>query len=100
MVVRLVGLTVTDPGLYAAYRKQMAPLLAAHGGSFGVDVWVQEVLRSPVEEPFNRLFTIQFPTEEKMEAFFSHPEYLAIRKRYFDPSVASFGELGRFEEIV
>lgn len=99
MVVRLVGLNVTDPDQYAEYRKHMTPLLEAHGGSFGVDVWVKEVLRSPAEEPINRLFTIQFPSLEKLEAFFSNPEYLAIRARYFDPSVAYFVEMGRFETL-
>jgi uncharacterized protein (DUF1330 family) len=98
MIVRLVGMHITDPDLYAEYRRQMTPLLEQHGGSFGVDVWVQEVLRSSAEEPFNRLFTIQFPDEEKLEAFFAHPEYKAIRDRYFEPAVASFAELGRFEE--
>ena len=99
MVTRLVGMNITDPELYAEYRRQMTPLLETHGGSFGVDVWVREVLRSPAEEPINRLFTIQFATEERLEAFFSHPEYRAIRSRYFDPSVAYFAELGRFEGL-
>jgi len=99
MVTRLVGLQITDPDLYAEYRRQMTPLLEQHGGSFGVDVWVREVLRSSAEEPFNRLFTIQFPSEEKLEAFFAHPEYRAIRARYFDPSVAYFVEMGRFEGL-
>ncbi|HEY0463994.1 MAG TPA: DUF1330 domain-containing protein, partial [Polyangiaceae bacterium] len=56
---------------------------------------VAEVLRAPIPAPFNRLFTICFPSTERREAFFSNPEYLAIRKSLFEPSVSATTNLGQ-----
>ena len=99
MIDILVGLNVTDPGTYAKYREEMTPLLEAHGGSFGLDVWVSEVLRSPGDKGFNRLFTIRFPSVEAMETLFSLPEYIEIRKRLFDPSVSTTARLARYQVL-
>jgi uncharacterized protein (DUF1330 family) len=95
MIETLMALNVTDPELYAQYRARMTPLLEAHGGSFGLDLWVREVLRSPISEPFNRVFTIVFPSPEQREAFFSNPDYKAVRKAFFEPSVSATTQLGR-----
>lgn len=96
----LVGLQVTDEALYAEYRAHMLPLLTARGGSFGLDVRVAEVLKSPGTQPFNRVFTIHFPSAAAHDAFFADPEYQAVRKRFFDPSVAPGSRWGRrYEEI-
>ena len=95
MIETLMALNVVDPALYAKYRAAMTPLLEAHGGSFGLDLWVGEVLRAPDPKPFNRLFTIIFPSPEKREAFFSNPEYLAVRKALFEPSVSATTNLGQ-----
>jgi uncharacterized protein (DUF1330 family) len=96
MIETVMALDVVDADLYATYRAAMTPLLEAHGGKFGLDIWVAEVLRAPPEQkPFNRLFTIVFPTQERWDAFFSNPEYLAIRKSFFEPSVASSTNLGQ-----
>lgn len=97
MIETLMALNVSDPEKYAQYRAAMSPLLERHGGSFGLDVWVSEVLRSPVQQPFNRLFTIAFPSVEQREAFFANPEYQAIRKALFEPSVTATTPLGRLE---
>jgi len=97
MIETLMALNVVDAEQYAQYRARMTPLLEACGGSFGLDVWVAEVLRSPTDKPFNRLFTIVFPSPEQRDAFFSNPEYLAIRQAWFEPSVAAVTELGRLE---
>lgn len=99
MIDILVGIQVTDDDTYSAYRANMSPLLAARGGSFGVDVRVAEVLKSPGTEPFNRLFTIRFPSLEAHDAFFADPEYLAVRRRFFEPSVAHAARFGRYEVL-
>ena len=99
MVEILIGLQVTDERGYAAYRAHMTPLLSAHGGSFGVDVRVAEVLKNPGEQPFNRLFTIRFPSWSAHDAFFANPEYLAVRRRFFEPSVAHSVRFGRYEVL-
>lgn len=97
MIETLMALNVVDSALYSEYRAQMKPLLEAHGGSFGLDLWVAEVLLSPTSQPFNRVFTIRFPSPEQREAFFSNAEYKAIRRTYFEPSVAATSELARWQ---
>ena len=99
MMEILIGICVTNEETYTAYRAHMSPLLSARGGSFGVDVRVAEVLKNPGTEPFNRLFTIRFPTLAAHDAFFSDPEYLAVRQRYFEPSVAHSMRFGRYEVL-
>ena len=94
MIETLMALNVVDAELYARYRAAMTPLLEAHGGSFGLDLWVAEVLRAPGDKPFNRLFTLIFPSPEQRRAFFSSSDYLALRKALFEPSVSATTELG------
>jgi len=96
MIETLMALHVVDADLYAKYRAAMTPLLEAHGGRFGLDLWVGEVLRAPPgQAAFNRMFTIAFPSTERREAFFSNPEYLAIRQALFEPSVTATTNLGQ-----
>ena len=95
-VEMLVGLQVLDEDTYARYRAEMTPLLEAHGGRFIVDVRVAEVLRAPSGSPFNRLFTIRFPSARQRDAFFEHPDYLAIRAKLFQPSVSAVFRLGDY----
>lgn len=92
----LYGVQVLDRSGYARYRAEMAPILAAHEGSFGLDLWVAEILRAPSGQVFDRLFTMRFPSAAAMEAFFSDPAYLGVRRRHFEPSVSSVSRLGRY----
>lgn len=93
----LMGMNVVDDALYTRYREEMTPLLEAVGGSFGVDVRVSEVLRSPANRQFNRLFTIRFPSRDIREAFFRDPRYLEIRRRLFEPAVAYYDQLAVYD---
>lgn len=95
----LVGLQVKDDATYAEYRAHMLPLLRLHGGSFIVDVRVSEVLKSPESNAINRLFTIRFPSEQQHDAFFAHPEYKAVRAKYFEPSVAATSRIARYQVL-
>ena len=90
----LVAVKLRDEAGYAEYRARMTPLLEAHGGRFVLDVRVAEVLRAPDDADFDRLFSIRFPDEDAREAFFSNPEYVAIRKQHFEPSVSATTLLG------
>ncbi len=83
----IVGLTVSDDAVYARYRAAMAPLLAEHGGGFRFDFTVAQVLRSEADHPINRVFAIYFADRARMDAFFAHPDYLAMKARFFAPSV-------------
>lgn len=83
----LVGLRVADPEGYGRYRAAMTPILERYGGRFGYDFVVSEVLRSEVEAPINRVFTIIFPDRPTCEAFFADPEYRQARQAHFEPAV-------------
>ncbi|MFQ3261655.1 DUF1330 domain-containing protein [Reinekea sp.] len=88
-VERIMGLFVTDDEEYQRYREGMVPILHTYGGSFGYDFKVSEVLISKTEGDINRVFTIDFPSIDIMESFFSDPEYQTIQKTHFAKSVSS-----------
>jgi uncharacterized protein (DUF1330 family) len=95
-IERLVGVDVVDEAQYQAYRDGMRPILEQYGGRFTVDVRVSEVLLAPDEGSFNRLFTIRFPSEDAMNAFFSDPAYVAVRDEFFVPSVRNTASLRKY----
>lgn len=87
MIEMLVGLNVTNDGDYTKYREGMTPLLNSIGGGFRYDFKIAEVLKSESPNKINRLFAIYFPSEEKMNAFFSDSEYLKFKQQFFSKSV-------------
>ena len=93
----LVGLYVTDDDLYQKYREGMLPILQTYGGGFGYDFKVSEVLRSEVEEPINRVFTIFFENEDAMNTFFTNEKYIELRNKYFEPSVSATTIISKYE---
>lgn len=93
----LVGLELRDPALYAEYRRAMTPLLKQHQGDFGYDFVVQQTLK-PEGSLINRVFTIYFASQQLMDSFFSHPEYLQIKARFFETSVSHTHILARYEK--
>lgn len=84
----LVGMHVTDDDAYQDYRNGITPILDRHGGGFGYDFRVSEVLRSESDAPINRVFTIRFPSEAVMEDFFANEQYLAVKERHFVGAVS------------
>lgn len=86
---RIMGLQVTDDKAYSEYRKGMLPILESYGGCFGYDFVVSEVLKSKGNDPINRVFTIDFPSEDAMKSFFSDPSYLDVKKEFFERSVGA-----------
>jgi uncharacterized protein (DUF1330 family) len=96
---RVMGLHVTDDDEYQRYREGMEPILNSIGGAFGYDFKIEEVLRSKVDSPINRVFTIEFPSREEMESFFCRPDYLEIQERHFKNSVASKTVISIHEKI-
>jgi uncharacterized protein (DUF1330 family) len=93
----VVALNVTDDAAYQQYRDAMGPLLAAHGGGFRFDFTVARVLRTESTHPINRVFAIYFGDAERKEAFFAHPDYRAIKARWFERSVAGTTILGAYD---
>lgn len=84
---RIMGLNVIDDIEYQKYRDAMIPILTTYGGAFGFDFKVAEVLKSKTEAPINRVFTIDFPDEATMNAFFNDPGYLEAKAQHLDHSV-------------
>lgn len=93
----MVGLTVADDDLYQQYRAAMAPLLAAHGGGFRYDFTIRQVLRSASDHPINRVFAIYFGSKAQSEAFFAHPDYQAIKARFFQRAVTGTTIFGAYD---
>lgn len=87
-VVRLVGVQITDQDGYKRYRDAMTPLMHAAGGRFGIDVEVSRNLSPAGDAPINRLFTIHFPDEDALNAFFGSEAYQSVRAEHFNPSVS------------
>jgi len=85
----LVGLNVVNDEKYQAYRVGMIPILHSYGGKFGYDFKVSEVLITESDNKINRVFTIQFPDQSKMETFFSDPNYVVVKEAYFENAVES-----------
>jgi uncharacterized protein (DUF1330 family) len=85
----VVGLEVIDDEIYSEYRKNMMPILKTFKGGFGYDFKIDEVLKSEVKAPINRVFTIFFPDKQTADDFFSDSEYLKIKETYFEKSVKS-----------
>ena len=85
----LVGLNVVDEGIYQQYRKAMKPVLYDYDGDFCYDLKISEVLKSESSENLNRVFTLNFPSVQHKDDFFSDPQYLQVKQRYFDKSVDS-----------
>tara|TARA_R110001592_G_scaffold204175_1_gene454222 strand:- start:1753 stop:2058 length:306 start_codon:yes stop_codon:yes gene_type:complete len=86
---RIMALEVTDDEAYQKYREHMMPILHSFGASFGFDFKVSEVLKSKTCAAINRVFTIDFPSKEIMDKFFTDPAYLAVKDKYFQHSVKS-----------
>lgn len=96
---RVMGLHVIDDEEYQRYREGMLPILKSFGGYFGYDFKVSEVLLSKTEDKINRVFTIEFPSRQVMEAFFSDPGYIEIQNRHFNKSVKSKTVISLHEKI-
>lgn len=94
----LVGLHVTDRKTYdEGYRREMFPILQSYGGGFRYDLIVSEVLKAEAAHPVNRVFAIYFPDRAAKERFYADPAYLAIRKTYYDRSVAARVVIAEYE---
>ena len=92
----LIGLQVSDAAGYRRYREAMTPILGRYGGHFGYDFVIAEVLRSAVEAPINRVFTLVFADEAARQGFFADPAYLAVRAEHFEPSVEHVTKIAEY----
>ncbi len=98
VIENLMAMYITDDASYTTYRKKMVPILEKHGGGFGYDFKVSEVLKSEVNQPINRVFTIYFKDEATMNRFFSNEEYISIKKAYFEKAVSSVVQIAKYQK--
>jgi hypothetical protein len=63
-------------------------ILARHGGAFGCDFVVAQVLKGP-NPRINRVFTLTFPSCANRDRFFADEEYRSVRARSFEPAVGA-----------
>jgi uncharacterized protein (DUF1330 family) len=96
--VRAYGIQIEDAAGYRRYREGMTPILHRHGGAFAYDLAVARVLASESDHRIDRVFTIAFPDRAAADRFFADPEYLAVRRTWFEPSVAAITAIAAFDE--
>lgn len=92
----LVGLEVTNDDIYQQYRDAMAPILDRFGGKFSFDAKVSQQLLG--EGPVNRVFILQFGSEETRDQFFADADYMEVKGRFFTPSVGYAQILAEYEK--
>lgn len=94
----LVALKITDEVMYQDYRAAMEPILVHYGGLFCYDFKVSDVLKAQKNEDVNRIFTLNFPSKEKKDSFFSDEAYQVVKAQYFENSVAQVHILAAYEK--
>lgn len=97
-IENLMAMHITDDASYTTYRRKMLPILEQYGGGFGYDFKISEVLKSEVNKPINRVFTIYFKDEAAMNAFFLDEEYISIKKAYFEKAVSSVVQIAKYQK--
>jgi uncharacterized protein (DUF1330 family) len=95
-----MALEVKDRARYAEYRARMTPILHAHGGAFGIDLDVAQVLKGPLDATgnatLNRVFSIEFPSRAVRDRFFDDAAYRAVRSEWFEPAVGRIVKLAEW----
>jgi len=74
----LVDIKITDPTAYEEYRKQVPAILAAHGGKYLVRGGRTDLLEG--EGMPNRTVVLEFPSMERLKAFYSSAEYEPLKR--------------------
>ena len=85
----IANIRVKDPAKFAAYREQVAPMIARFGGRY----LIRGGAVTPVEgEPvFARVVVLEFPTMDALKTFYHSPDYaplIAMRQAASDGDVA------------
>ena len=78
----LVEIDVTDPEAYAQYREMAPAIVAAFGGKYLTRGGATETVEGTWQP--KRLVILEFPSMEKLRAFYDAPEYAeakALRQR-------------------
>ena len=74
----LADLEVTNAAGFEEYRAQVPAVIAAHGGRYLVRGGPCEVLEGG--GPARRRVVLEFPSMERLKAFWDSPEYVVLRE--------------------
>ncbi|HEV7632720.1 MAG TPA: DUF1330 domain-containing protein [Steroidobacteraceae bacterium] len=74
----VVDIEVTDSTSYEEYRKHVPALIAAQGGRYLVRGGRTELLEGNVAP--NRTVILEFPSMEKLQAFYASAEYAPLKQ--------------------
>ena len=74
------------------------PILENYGGGFGYDLKISDTLKSEVDTPINRVFTMYIESDEASDKFFSDEEYLKVRDQYYDKSVSFLAIVSKYNK--
>ena len=69
---------VPDPKRYEVYKRDLAKIIARHGGEYLVRGGEIEVMEGDWKP--NRVVMVRFPNREAIHAFFDDPDYEPLRK--------------------
>ncbi len=73
----LVEMRITDPAAFETYRRDVPAIIAAYGGRYRVRGGAAELMEG--DPPPERLVLLEFPTMERLRAFYDAPEYQALK---------------------
>jgi uncharacterized protein (DUF1330 family) len=73
-----VNLEVTDPVAYEAYRRDVPPLIAAHGGRYLARGGTAELLEG--DAVLHRQVILEFPDMASLKAFYADPAYAPLKR--------------------
>ena len=82
----MVDVTIDDPQSYAAYGKQVGPMVARYGGRFLVRGGTTSTIEGDWQP--QRLVVIKFTDAEHFRAWDDSPEYAEVRTIRFQASTA------------
>lgn len=74
----IVQMEVTDPERYEQYKAAVPDVIAQYGGQYLVRGGEVEVLEGSHDG--KRLVVFEFPSMERIRAFFDSPEYAPVKK--------------------
>jgi uncharacterized protein (DUF1330 family) len=73
----IADIEVTDPVAYEEYRAKVPAVIAAYGGRYLVRGGKSEVFEGDWRP--RRVVVLEFPSMERLEAFYDAPEYQALK---------------------
>jgi uncharacterized protein (DUF1330 family) len=78
MAAYIIGeITVTDRAAFERYRAAVPAVIAAHGGRYVVRGPERHALEG--SSPASRLVILEFPSMERLQAFWSSPDYAPLK---------------------